>query len=83
MSAAAFDTLKAARDLEAAGVERGQAEAIASVIRSEQDDLATKSDITAIKADIAGLRGIVSIQVVITLAILGAVLAMATRLYGG
>ena len=83
MSAAAFDTLKAARDLEAAGVERGQAEAIASVFRAGQDDLATKSDITAIKADIAGLRWIVSIQVVITLAILGAVLAMATRLYGG
>ena len=83
MSAAAFDTLKAARDLEAAGVERGQAEASASVIRGGQDDLATKSGIAAIKADIAGLRWIVSIHVVITLAVLGAVLAMATRLYGG
>ena len=83
MSAAAFDTLKAARDFEAAGVERGQAEAIASVIRAGQDDLATRSDTTAIKAALAGLRWIVSIQVVITLAILGAVLAMATRLYGG
>ena len=83
MSAAAFDTLKAARDLEAAGVERGQAEAIASVIRGGQDDLATRSDTAAIKTDIAGLRWIVSIQVVITLAILGPVLAMATRLYGG
>jgi hypothetical protein len=40
MTAAAFDTLKAARDLEAAGVEQRQAEAIAAAIRAGQGDVA-------------------------------------------
>ena len=34
MSAVAFDTLTAARDLEAAGIERRQAEAIAGTVRT-------------------------------------------------
>lgn len=38
----AFDTLKAARELEACGFERKQAETVASVIRSGQGDLITK-----------------------------------------
>ena len=37
-----FDTLKAARELEASGFERKQAEAVASVIRRGQGDLVTK-----------------------------------------
>ena len=45
--AAAFDTLKAARDLEAAGVEQHQAEAIAAAIRDGQGELATKADLAA------------------------------------
>ena len=47
MTASTFDTLTAARDLEAAGVERRQAEAIASAIRNGQGDLATKADLEA------------------------------------
>ena len=38
----AFDTLKVARELEASGFERKQAEAVATAIRSGQGDLVTK-----------------------------------------
>ena len=60
MSATAFDTLTAARDLEAAGIERRQAEAIAGTVRTataaDRDALATKADLAEIRADLAGVR---------------------------
>ena len=60
MSAAAFDTLTAARDLEAAGIERRQAEAIAGTVRiataAEREALATKADLAELRADLAELR---------------------------
>ena len=56
MSAVAFDTLTAARDLEAAGIERRQAEAIAGTVRTataaERETLATKADLAELRADI-------------------------------
>ena len=42
MSAANFDTLAAARKLEAAGIERGHAEAIVSAIGNAGEEVATK-----------------------------------------
>ncbi len=45
MAATAFDTLKAAHDLEDAGFTREQAEAAAKAISSGQGDLATKGDL--------------------------------------
>ena len=45
----AFDTLKAARDLEAAGMDRAQAEAIAEAIRTGQGELATKADLAELR----------------------------------
>ena len=59
-----FDTLAAARDLEAAGLERPQAEAIVKTMResgrADFANLATKVDIaevrTEIKVDIAEVR---------------------------
>lgn len=51
MTATSFDTLKATRDFEAAGVERSQAEAIAAAIRDSQGELATKADLTGLKVD--------------------------------
>ena len=57
MDSATFDTLTAAHTLEAAGIERGHAEAIAHAIRNGQGDLATKADITAVKADITVMKG--------------------------
>ena len=73
MATGAFDTLAAARDLEAAEFSREQAEAIARTIRSGQVDLATK-------ADVAALKWIVGIQSVICLATFAAVLFIAAWL---
>ena len=56
MSASAFGTLTAARDLEAAGFDKRQAEAVATAIRSGHGDLATKSDIVAVRSEISAVR---------------------------
>lgn len=57
MNATVFDTLSAARDIEAAGLDRRQAEAIAAAIRAAQGELATRADLdslrTATRADFA------------------------------
>ena len=62
MSAITFDTLRAAKDLEAAGVPASQAEAIARTIchsaAADLAQLATKADIAhfATKQDLASLE---------------------------
>ena len=64
MSAATFDTLTTARELEAAGVERRQAEAHAEALRravsADRDEFATKADLAGVRdelrADLAGLE---------------------------
>lgn len=53
---AAFDTLAAARELETAGMDRPQAEAVASVVRQGQGELATKAGLDALRSDMAALR---------------------------
>ena len=50
MNGTTFDTLSAARDLEAAGFDRTQAEALAAAIRNGQGDLSTKADLTELEA---------------------------------
>ena len=75
MNASTFDTLTAARDLEAAGVERGQAEAIATAIRNRQGDLATRADIVRLDSRLDTLQWVVGIQSVIPLATFGIVAA--------
>ena len=75
MTASTFDTLSAAGNLEAAGVERRQAEAIAGAIRNGQGDLATKADVAAVRAELAIIRWVVGIQSAITLATFGIVAA--------
>lgn len=70
---ATFDTLTAARDLEAAGIDRPQAEAIAKTIRDGQGELATKADVSSLKW-IAGIQGAIS------LATFTAVLFLTSRL---
>ena len=53
MASTSFDTLAAARALEAAGIERKQAEAHANVLRqaatADRADLATKTDLTELR----------------------------------
>ena len=64
MSIATFDTLTTARELEAAGVERRQAEAHAEALRravsADRDEFATKADLAGVRdelrADLAGLE---------------------------
>jgi len=90
MTTGTFDTLTAARELEAVGVERPQAEAIAKTVRNGQGELATKADIAAVKSDIgavksdvATLKWIVSIQGAISLATFAVVLFPTARLMSG
>ena len=47
MAPAAFDTPKVARDLEASGFDRNQAEAVANAIGGGQDNLVTKETLEA------------------------------------
>ena len=56
MTESTFDALAAARELEAAGFERGQAEAVATQLRTVagagHDALATKPGIAVLRADL-------------------------------
>ena len=54
--AAAFDTLSASKELQAAGFEQNQAEAVARIVRAGQGDLATKDDIAAQRTELGALR---------------------------
>ena len=77
-SPADFDTLAATRDLEAAGIERRQAEAVIGVVRASRAGLATKADLdtglAALRADMrADLYRALWIQ---TGAIVGVVVAI-------
>ena len=77
MNASAFDTLSVARDLEAAGIERRQAEAHAEALRqavsADRDELATKADIADLKADMLKVAIGIAVGVVIANATLTAV----------
>ena len=54
--AAAFDTLRASKELQAAGFEQTQAEAVAKIVRAGQGDLATKDDIAALRTELGAQR---------------------------
>ena len=86
MRSSTFDALTAARELEAAGVERAHAEAIADQLRTaagaDLDQLATKGDLAelplATKGDLAELR-----MIRWAISFLAALmLAVAARLFG-
>ena len=68
MTGIAFDTLSAAEALEAAGIDKAHAKAIAVAIRNGQGDLATKTDIESIRSELTVIRWVVGIQSAITLA---------------
>ena len=75
MNGTTFDTLSAARDLEAAGFDRVQAEALAAAIRNGQGDLATKIDVAQLDGRLKQLdnrfnmlQWVVGIQSAVTLA---------------
>ena len=56
MTNPAFDTLTAANELQEAGFDRRQAEALTRTMAKVQGDLATKSDIDLLKQEIRSLR---------------------------
>ncbi len=51
MATPAFDTLSAARQLEAAGIETKHAEAIVTAIRQSGESAVTKTDLDALRSD--------------------------------
>ena len=53
--AAAFDTLSAAKELQAAGFEQAQAEAVAQIVRAGQGDLATKHDLAGVHTQMGAM----------------------------
>ena len=63
MSSGRFDTLATARDLEATGIERGQAEAIAQAIGSDGEQLATRDDIERLEARTASKEDVQRFEV--------------------
>ena len=72
VTATTFNPLTAARDLEDAGFERRQAEAIATVIAHGDERAVTKADldaaIGAVRSELAIMRWVVGIQSAVTLA---------------
>ena len=79
MTASTFDTLAATRALEAAGVDRQQAEAHAEQLRAaagaDLDQLATKADPAVIGAKLGIIQWVMAFQAAI-------IVAMAARLFG-
>ena len=81
MSATTFDTLSAARDLEAAGFERCQAEAIVAIHLDASSPLATKADIeAAVNGLEARIYRALWVQGVGIVAIVGGFIAIAAAL---
>ena len=88
--ATTFDALTAARELEDAGLERRQAEAIAGTMRkatlADRDTLATKADIAelqaATKADIKAVRSDVGMLRWMLGLVAAAQLATVAKLFG-
>ena len=79
MPSSTFDTLAATRALEAAGVERAQAEAHAEQLRAAAGGapsrLATKADLAPIRAEMTMFKWAMTFQAVL-------IVAMAARLFG-
>ena len=79
MPSSTFDALTAARKLEAAGVDRAHAEAIADQLRAaagaDLDQLATKGDLAELRAELRMMRWAVSFLAAL-------MLAVAARLFG-
>ena len=72
MTTTAFDTLATAQDLEAAGIERGHAEAIAKAINHGDERAATKADldtaVAGVRSELGIIRWVIGIQSAVTLA---------------
>ncbi len=78
MTASTFDAFRAARALESAGVERSEAEAIASAItaqtvtRTDLEPLATKAELATLRSEMRWMFGFQA----------ALILAIAAKLFG-
>ncbi len=74
-----FDTLTAARELEAAGMDRRQAEAVVGAIREGQVEFATSADLSALEARLtAALYRSLWIQAAAIVALAGIAIGLAS-----
>ena len=73
MASTAYDTLQAARAMEATGLERAQAEAIAQAIHQRGEDYATKADIASMREVMATKADLLQAERRISYALLAAV----------
>ena len=78
MTAYPIDTLATARELEQAGFQTAQAEAVAKAIAHTGQELATKADLAALERslrhDMSGMRWMFGVHIALTLALFGVVL---------
>ena len=70
-----FDTLTAALELEAAGMDRKQAEAVVGVVRAAQGGFATRDGLRDLHSRMATLKWIAGINLALGIVTLAAVLA--------
>ena len=70
-----FDTLTAARELEAAGMDRKQAEAIVGVVRAAQGEFATRDGLRGLHSRMATLKWMAGVNLALSIVTLAAVLA--------
>ena len=80
---AAFDTLDAARRLEAAGMQRDQAEAIAAVFRQGHGALVTTADLSALEARLYRALWVQAAGIIATIAALAAIAIGLASLWSG
>ena len=69
-----FDTLTAARELEAAGMDRKQAEAVVGVVRAAQGEFATRDGLRALHSRMATLKWMAGVNLALSIVTLAAVL---------
>ena len=72
--AAAFDALSAAKELQAAGFERAQAEALARIVRAGQGDPAMKDDIASLRTELGAMKWVLGLVAALNVAILARLL---------
>ena len=70
-----FDTLTAARELEAAGMDRKQAEAIVGVVSSAKGGFATRDGLRGLHSRMATLKWMAGVNLALSIVTLAAVLA--------
>ena len=70
-----LDTLTAAHELEAAGMDRKQAEAVVGVVRAAQGEFATRDGLRGLHSRMATLKWMAGVNLALSIVTLAAVLA--------